>query len=347
MMEEKGLSALVAASSAMWTGHVRYFSNYAPAYGYIYLVFPEEGDPTQFVFTKSMAQIASKGWVRDTRQTFNYPDAITQRIRGLGYGNRRIGLVGAENISFEFFDYLKGELPSATFMNATREIFNLRMIKSEEEQSFARQSARIADRTFARIKEIAQAGVRESDIYAEMNAFMWRAGVESIFNPIGSGHFPMSLSLSPSDRVLAPEDSLLIEITPRFQGYHSQLTVAHPLQGPGPKMREFLDIAFAAQRAGLGVMRPGNRAGDVARAMKDFVEKSGYTFPFRGGHSMGHDLDEPPAIVAEDETILSPGMTIVVHPSVMDEKGDGVFIGDSYLVTDTGWEQLNKVFSKQ
>ncbi len=346
MMEEKGLSVLIVASSAMWTGHVRYFSNYVPAYGYIYLVFPGEGEPTQFVFTKSMAQIASKGWVRDSRQTFNYPDAVTKRIRDLGYGNKRIGLVGTENISFEFFEYLKKEVPSATFVNATREIFKLRMIKSEEEQSFVRQSARIADRTFLRIKEVAQGGARESDIYAEMNAFMWREGVESIFNPIGSGHFPMALSLSPSDRVLSLEDSLLIEITPRFQGYYSQLTVAHPLQAPSPKMRKFLDIAFAAQEAGLGVMKPGNQAGDVARAMKDVVEKCGYIFPFRGGHSMGHDLDEPPAIVTEDETILRPGMTIVVHPSVMDEDGDGVFVGDSYLVTDTGWDRLNKAFSK-
>ena len=347
MMEEKGLSVLVVASNAMWTGHVRYFSNYAPTYGYIYLVFPGEGDPTQFVFTKGMAQIASKGWVSDTRQVFNYPNAITQRIKELGYEKKRIGLVGTENISFEFYDYLKGELSSASFINATREIFNLRMIKSEEEQSFVRQSARIADHTFARIKEIAQAGLRESDIYAEMNASMWREGVESIFSPMGSGHFPMSLSLSPSDRVLSPKDSLLIEITPRFQGYYSQLTVAHPLQAPSPKMGKFLDTAFAAQKAGLDVMKPGNRAGDVARAMKDVVERSGYLFPFRGGHSMGHDLDEPPAIVSEDETILKPGMTIVVHPSVMDEKGDGVFIGDSYLVNDTGWERLNKVFLKK
>jgi len=154
-----------------------------------------------------------------------------------------------------------------------------------------------------------------------MNAFMWRAGVESIFNPIGSGHFPMSLSLLSVRPSAGPGRQPFDRDYSRFQGYYSQLTVAHPLQDPSPKMSEFLDIAFAAQKAGLEVMRPGNRAGDVARAMKDFVEKSGYIFPFRGGHSMGHDLDEPPAIVVEDETILSPGMTIVVHPSVMDEKG--------------------------
>lgn len=346
MMEEKGLSVLVVASSAMWTGHVRYFSNYAPSYGYIYLVFPREGDPTQFVFTKSMAQIASQGWVKDSRQASNYAEAIVKRIKEPGYGNKHIGLVGTENISFEFFEYLRKELPSATFINTTREIFDLRMIKSEEEQALARQSARIADHLFARIKEVARAGVRESDIYAEINAFIWKQGVESAFIPIGSGHLPMSLSLSPSDRVLGSEDNLLLELTPRFQGYYTQLTVVHPVQDSSPKMRELLGIAFAAQKAGLDLMRPGNRAGDVAKAMKEVVEKSGYIFPFRGGHAMGHDLDEPPAIVVEDETIIRPGMTIVVHPSVMDQNGDGVFVGDSYLITDAGWERLNKAFSK-
>jgi Xaa-Pro aminopeptidase len=56
---------------------------------------------------------------------------------------------------------------------------------------------------------------------------------------------------------------------------------------------------------------------------------------------MGHDLDEPPAIVPEDQTVLRPGMTLVIHPCVMDKNGDGVFMGDSYLLTDIGAEPLN------
>jgi Xaa-Pro aminopeptidase len=88
-------------------------------------------------------------------------------------------------------------------------------------------------------------------------------------------------------------------------------------------------------------MKPGNRASDVAKAMKELVEKAGYSYPYRGGHGMGHDLDEPPAIVPEDDTTLRSGMTLVIHPCVMDKNGEGVFLGDSYLITDTGWERLN------
>ena len=347
MMKEKNLSILVVASNSMWTGHVRYFSNFPPTYGYAYLVFPQEEDPTQFVFTVGAAQAASKGWVKDSRHAPNYADAITKRVKELNYDGRCIGLVGAENLSFKIYEHLKKEIPSVNFVDVTKEIFELRMIKSEEEQALSRQCACIADRLFSRVREVAKIGLHESDVFAEMNYYMWKQGVESAFNLIGSGRFPTTLSLSPSDRVLGPEDSLLLELTPRFQGYYTQLTAVLPLQEPSPRMREFLDIALAAQKAGLNLMKPGNRAKDVAKAMKAVVEKSGYAFPSRGGHSMGHDLDEPPAIVVEDETILRAGMTIVIHPSVIDRNGDGVFMGDSYLITDTGWERLNTTFSQQ
>ena len=60
---------------------------------------------------------------------------------------------------------------------------------------------------------------------------------------------------------------------------------------------------------------------------------------------MGHDVDEAPAVVPEDETVVKPGMTLVIHPCLMDANGDGVFIGDSYLITEKGWERLNTSFS--
>ena len=89
-------------------------------------------------------------------------------------------------------------------------------------------------------------------------------------------------------------------------------------------------------------LKPGNRACDVSNAMKEFVEKAGFLYLYRGGHGMGHDLDEPPAITGEDQTVLQPGMVIVVHPCVMDANGDGVFLGDTHLVTETGAEALNR-----
>jgi Xaa-Pro aminopeptidase len=341
MMEEKGYSILLAASNAMWTGHVRYLSGYPPHFGYAFVVFPGEGAPTQFVFSKIQEQVAKQRWVEDSRQSSNYAGDIVKRIKELDYRGKKIGLVGVENISFTIFEHLKKELPSVTYVDATRDIFNLRMIKSAEEQALARQCARITDQLYDRIKEVAKAGVNEFDIYAEMDYFIRKKGIESAFNLIGSGRFPVAPFLSPSKRVLGPEDNLLVELTPRYEGYYTQLTVLKHLAEPNPKMKELIDLTLSAQKAGLRLMKPGNRAGDVARAMKELVDKAGYSYPYRGGHGMGHDLDEPPAIVPEDDTTLRSGMTIVIHPCVMDKNGEGVFLGDSYLITDAGWERLN------
>jgi len=341
MMEEKGYSILLAASNAMWTGHVRYLSGYPPHFGYAFVVFPREGAPTQFVFSKIQEQVAKQRWVEDSRQSSNTAGDIVKRIKELDYRGKKIGLVGVENISFIIFEHLKKELPSVTYVDATRDLFNLRMIKSAEEQTLARQCARITDQLYDRIKEVTKAGVNEFDIYAEMDYFIRKKGIESAFNLIGSGRFPVAPFLSPSKRVLGPEDNLLVELTPRYEGYYTQLTVLNHLAEPSPKMKELIDLTLSAQKAGLRLMKPGNRASDVARAMKELVEKAGYSYPYRGGHGMGHDLDEPPAIVPEDDTTLRSGMTIVIHPCVMDKNGDGVFLGDSYLITDTGWERLN------
>lgn len=345
MMEKKGISVLLVASNAMSPGHIRYFSNYPPHSGYAYVLFPKDGDPIQFVRSKIQEQVASKGWIPDSRFTSNYPDALAKEIKKYGYKNKLIGLVGVENISFKMYEHLQKELPSATFIDVTKEVFDLRMIKSMEEQALARQCARINDQLFQRIKEVTKPGMSEFDVYAEMDYFLRKQKVEAAFNLIGSGLFPVAPFLVPSERVLNPEDSLMVELTPRYQGYYTQLTVVHPLQGPNPRMKEFLDIAFTAQKEGLKWLKPGNRAGDVARAMKEVIEKAGFRMPYRGGHSMGHEHTEPPAIVSEDETILQPGMTLVVHPCVMEKNGEGVFCGDSYLVTETGWERLNSTFT--
>ena len=346
MMDEKGFSILLVASNAMWSGHVRYFSNYPPHFGYSYVIFQKEGPPTQFVFSKIQEQIAKKRWVEDSRQSSNYAGDIVKRIKELDPKARKIGLVGVENMSFTIFDHLKKELPSVTFVDATREITNMRMIKSPEELALARQCAQITDQLYERIKEVTKAGVSEYDIYAEMDYFMRKKEIESAFNLIASGHFPVAPFLSPSKRVLGPTDSLLTELTPRYEGLYTQLTVLTHLVEPSPKMNEFTEIVLAAQKEGLKFMKPGNRASDVAKPMKEFIEKAGYSYPYRGGHGMGHDLDEPPAIIPEDNTLLQPGMTIVIHPCVMDKSGEGVFLGDSYVVTDTGWERLNTGLNK-
>jgi Xaa-Pro aminopeptidase len=347
IMQTKNIAALLVGSNAMSPGHVRYFSNYPPHSGYAYVIFHKDEGPSQFVRSKIQEQVAEKGWVPNSRFSSNYQEALVARLKELKVENQTIGLVGVENIPFKMYEHLRKELPSANFTDVTQDIFDLRMIKSEEEQGFARECARITDQLFQRIKEVARPGITEYDVYAEMDYFLRKHRCEGSFNLVASGLFPVAPFIVPSERVMNPEDSFMAELTPRYQGYYTQLTAVHPLREPSPKMKSLLDIAFASQKEGLKALKPGNRACDVALAVKAAIEKAGYAMPYRAGHSMGHEHTEPPAVTVDDRTILRPGMTLVIHPCVMDKNRDGVFLGDSYIVTGTGWERLNSTFSTE
>jgi Xaa-Pro aminopeptidase len=245
-----------------------------------------------------------------------------------------------ENIAFKIYEYVRRELPSATFLDVTQDIVNLRMVKSEEEIGTVRECARLNLQLFDEVKRVAKPGVNERDVYAHINNFVSKAGVEHMFHLIASGPYPVSARIWPVNRVLSPQDSVFLELSPRLDGYYTQICVTHPVAEPPDKMKKLLDTAAAALQDGSAAMKPGNCTGDAARAMQGTIEKAGYIMPFRPGHSMGHELDEPPGVVADGTTVFKPGMTIVLHPSVMDENGDGVFAGDSYLITEAGWERL-------
>ncbi|MBI3078359.1 MAG: M24 family metallopeptidase, partial [Deltaproteobacteria bacterium] len=59
-------------------------------------------------------------------------------------------------------------------------------------------------------------------------------------------------------------------------------------------------------------------------------------------HGVGLEVDEPPALIPQNERPLQEGMSVVVHPSVVIPGRGGVFLGGSYMVTRDGCEKLYK-----
>jgi aminopeptidase len=74
------------------------------------------------------------------------------------------------------------------------------------------------------------------------------------------------------------------------------------------------------------------------------ILEQGYISPFRPGHAIGLDVIDFWSITESNSTILKPGMALAIHPSVLLEVGgDGIGMGYTYLITDTGAEKLNTV----
>ena len=339
-MRARGLAALVVAGSTARKGHLQYLTNYNIPIDYSYLVLPPEGDPTLFVFTPNQERNATKrSWVRDCRYSLNYGASIAQRLRELGAGDKTVGVAGMDVMSAQTYRTIVEALPSVTLVDAGEIAIEARATKSAEELALVRESAALAEGALAAARPAARPGGRDHDVFAEMDYFLRRHGVIEAFNLVTADAFPAFPGL-PTGGTLRDGEAVLLEITPRYEGYYAQLTAAVAIGKANAERDRMVHVAWRALEQAVAVLRPGARGCDVDAAMRAVVEGAGYTMPQRAGHGVGLEVDERPPLVPSNQVPLRPGMVLAVHPSVVTTGKGGVFLGGSYLVTPDGHEKL-------
>ena len=98
--------------------------------------------------------------------------------------------------------------------------------------------------------------------------------------------------------------------------------------------------AVDSQAAALAVLRPGIRAEDVHSAYAQVIQSAGYEYPFRCGRATGFSFLERPQLVFGDKTVLQPGMVFAVDGSVTVPGKFRAQVGDSFIITEDGYEQI-------
>ena len=98
-------------------------------------------------------------------------------------------------------------------------------------------------------------------------------------------------------------------------------------------------VAVDSQAAALSLLKPGVIAEDIHAAYAEVIQTAGYDFPFRCGRSTGFSFLEKPELVFGDKTVLQPGMVFAVDGSVCTDSFRAQ-VGDSFIITDDGYEQL-------
>lgn len=99
-------------------------------------------------------------------------------------------------------------------------------------------------------------------------------------------------------------------------------------------------VAVESQSAALKHLRPGVTAEDIHAAYADVIQGAGYDYPFRCGRATGYSFLEKPELVFGDKTVLQPGMVLAVDGSVSVAKTFRAQVGDSFIVTEDGYEQI-------
>ena len=108
------------------------------------------------------------------------------------------------------------------------------------------------------------------------------------------------------------------------------------------KQAEVYEVAVASQAAALAALRPGVTAESVHAAYAEVIQAAGHDYPFRCGRATGYSFLEKPELVFGDKTVLQPGMVLAVDGSVSVAKSFRAQVGDSFIVTEGGYEQITE-----
>ena len=277
---------------------------------------------------------------------------MQEAARHLREGGQGSGRIGVEADSYYFTgraqDVLRAELPNALIVDADGLVNWVRAVKSPAEIALMNEAAKITEKIMATAVDRIDAGVRQCDVAAELQAVGTR-GLSGY-----GGDYPAIVPLMPtgvgtscphltwSDAPFAAQTGTTVEVAGVRHRYHVPLTRTIYLGQPPPKMADAAKVVVEGIEAALAITKPGAGSRDLHAAWTRTIARHGLTKDSRCGYSIG--LNFPPdwgertiSLRAADQTVLQPNMTIHFMPGIwLDDWG--IAISEPIRITETGVE---------
>jgi Xaa-Pro dipeptidase len=221
-----------------------------------------------------------------------------------------------------------------------------RETKSADEIALLNRAAAMVDGAYQLIDEKLKPGVRENDMVALVNEFLYRHGsddVEAINAISGERGNPHPHNFT--DRMIRPGDQVFFDILQSFMGYRTcyyrtfNVGRATPSQRDAyKKCREWLDLA-------IDLIKPGVTTDEVCsfwpKAQEFGFPDELSAFGLQFGHGLGLNLHERPIIsrvVSMDHpTVIKEGMVFALETYCPASDGySAARIEEEVVVTDKG-----------
>ena len=243
-------------------------------------------------------------------------------------------------------------------------------VKNSEELARMREACRISAGALKAAADAVRPGVTTYEIDKAAYRYSEEHGAVPSF--LGYGGFPATCCLSvndevihgiPShDRVVKEGDIVSIDVGAVYQGFHGDNATTVAVGEIPEETKRLLSVTEKSLYEGIGMVKPGNRIGDISHAVQSMVEAAGFSIVRDFvGHGVGAELHEDPQIPnygrAGHGPRMAPGMTLAIEPMVT-AGGWQVWVTDNdwtvktcdgsmaahfehtVLVTETGFEIL-------
>ncbi len=354
-MNEAGLDALLLTMPAdifYVTGFLTRFWE-SPARPW-FVVVPARGEPVA-VIPAIGAALMGRCWIDDIR-TWNAPDPrddgvglLVDTLAALTPQDGRIGVPsGAEThlrMPLADFRRLEARIRPRLLVDGTDVIQPVREIKSEAEIRMIREICAIADRAFARVPDIAAAGVPLAQVFRDFQIALLQEGADWVSYVAGGARRDgYGDVISPAGmRPLASGDVLMLDTGAVRNGYFCDFDRNFAIGRASDKARRAHAALFQATENALARMRPGMKAADVHRLLSGALADAGHA-PLCGrlGHGLGISLTEWPSFTPLDHTVLREGMVLALEPGVELSPGRIMVHEENIVLRAHGPELLSR-----
>ena len=235
---------------------------------------------------------------------------------------------------------------SCDLVPATDLLWQLRMVKDEEELEAMVAAQRIAERALEDILEEIRPGVTEKEIAARLQYLMLHYGASDMsFDPIvvsgPNGSLPHGV---PSEKTIQQGEFVTMDFGCVYRGYCSDMTRTVAVGFATEEMQTVYQTVLSAQEAGIAAARAGLTGREADGAARAVISAAGYGAYF--GHSFGHgvgvEIHEAPNASPMNEKPLPAGAVISAEPGIYLPGRLGVRIEDVILLTETGCRNITK-----
>ena len=293
-------------------------------------------------------------WKRD-----NFLKAIVSII-GRDEPPKNIGIEN-DHVTLEMKEKLKSLFSFSKFSDVSKDLMQLRMIKSSEEIDIIKNGARIADIGAEEMVKHIKVGASELEIatvgrdkmemeiaktYPEaeyMDTWVW---FQSGINTDGA-HNPKT------SRKLKSGDILSLNTFPMISGYYTALERTLFLNEINDASLKAWEANITVHKKGLELIKPGAKCSEICKELNDLFAQLGYlqyrTFGY--GHSFGvlsHFYGRESGLELREDihTILEPNMVISMEPMIMIPEGKpgagGYREHDILVIKENGTENITK-----
>ena len=243
--------------------------------------------------------------------------------------------------NYSVMNSLKKSIPK--IIHSAEPFEHARIIKDAKDISILKKASAIIDEMFEICTKKIKAGVRESELQADLMSYaisrgMFDTGYKSTLNPliIAGGPNGALPHAQVTNRKFAKGDLIVVDLTLRYKGYVSDSTRTFALGKISDTAKEAYEIVKESQRLGLAAVKPKKTCKSVDDACRKYIKENHYGeyFIHSTGHGIGLDVHELPNVSYRSNAKLQKNMAITVEPGIYIPKKFGIRIEDSLIVRE-------------